>query len=50
MNCMKNISASISNESYKVLTDYKLDKNLNKLEEALDSILEEYKEMKGGKK
>jgi len=43
---MKTINAKLSNESYKVISDYKLDKNLKTLEKALEKILKEYKNAK----
>ncbi len=46
---MKSLNSKISNESYKVVSEYKLDHNLSKLGEALDRIIQLYKKMKGGK-
>lgn len=43
---MKNINLNISNESYKIISDYKLYRNLKKLSLALDLILKEYIEIK----
>lgn len=45
---MKTVNVKISNESYKVISDYKLDNNTNTLGESLDRILKHYKKMKGG--
>ncbi len=44
---MKNIKVKLSDESHKILFDYKLNNKLKTLDDALDKFL---KEMKGGKK
>ena len=40
---MVHINSPISNESYKIIIDVKLDKNFKKISEALEFILKEYK-------
>jgi len=47
---MKNVYLNISDESYKLITNYKTDNNIKRLEEALDLILKDYSILKGGKR
>lgn len=47
---MVHINCNLSNEAYKIVSDVKIDKNLTRLEDALEKILKEYKILKGGDK
>ena len=40
---MKNINAKVSDDSHKIITNYKLDKKLKTMDEALDKFIQEHK-------